>query len=490
MAITNNLKVFANTLTSASESEFTNGVSSGGYIYADTLNTALRTSSVVTYGLIEALKELGTNGAYTLSATSSSADVKSAIKDGLNKLVSGASVSYATRAGSATTATSATTAISATRATTATTATKLAEGVGSATEPVYVDSDGTVKKCTGINVPGSVTSATNVTSTIAGNKITDIFENDGTTVSKAKEATDALNVSGAIGGINLTDIFESSGGQITKQIKLASKADVANYLNAYLNIVLNGTTYDYHGGRSEDENVNVTFYAPTTLGAKNYLVCATDNGLAYVNPETLRVDNARYAEEAGMASSTEQPLTINVGGTSKQFNGSEAVTVKTGNLVQYVGEETTLTKTSSSTGNIYFGIGEDQQLQNAIELTLIQTSRTISPVAVSNSYYKIEVDYTTSAGGTATATLYRKMLDGTGLGDGTEGTFFKSYNYKTPMCEVLNCSLSKGGTVMPSIMYNKVNYVTITLDNASDVSNGQWKFQLVGTQYAENALYD
>ena len=58
------------------------------------------------------------------------------------------------------------------------------------------------------------------------------------------------------------------------------------------------------------------------------------------------------------------------------------------------------------------------------------------------------------------------------------------------MCEILNCSLSKDGTVMSSIMYNKVNYVTITIDSTSDVTNGQWKFQLVGTQYAEDALYD
>lgn len=484
MAITNNLKVFANTLTSASEGEFANGVSSGGYIYADTLNTALRTSSVVTYGLIEALKELGTNGAYTISAISESADVKDAIKDSLHKLVSGASVAYATKAGSAT---SATTATSATSANSATIATKLAEGVGSATEPVYVDTDGTVKKCTGINVPGSVTSATNatnVTNTIAGKKITDIFEGDGTTVSKAKEATEALNVSGAIGGINLTDIFESSGGQITKQVKLASKAGISDYLNAWLYIVLNGTTYDYHGGRSEAENKTVTFYAPTTLGTKNYLVCATDDGLSYVNPSTLSVANARYADEAGMASVTEQPLTINVNGTTKTFNGSEAVSVNAGNVVPFVGTEATLTKVSGSTaGSLYIGVGEDQDYTNALELTLLQTSRTMNPVGVSNTYYKIEVDYTTKAGGTGNITLYRKMLDGIGLGEGTEGNFAKIYQYgANTKCEILNCSLSKDGTVMPSIMYNKVNYITITLDSESDVQNGEWKFQLVGTK--------
>ena len=475
MAITNNLKVFANTLTSASEGEFANGVSSGGYIYADTLNTALRTSSVVTYGLIEALKQLGTNGAYTISAISTSADVTSAIKDSLQKLVSGASVAYATKAGSATTATS---------ANSATVATKLASGVGSTTEPVYVDTDGTVKKCTGINVPGSVTSADNVTSTIAGNKITDIFESDGTTVSKAKEATDALNVSGAISGINLTDIFESSGGQITKQVKLASKADVADYLNAWLYIILNGTTYDYHGGRSEAENKTVTFYAPTTLGTKNYLVCATDDGLSYVNPSTLSVANAAYADKAGMASATEQALTINVNGTTKTFNGSASVSVNAGNVVPFVGTEATLTKVSGSTaGSLYIGVGEDPDYTNALELTLIQTSRTMSPVGVSNTYYKIEVDYTTKAGGTGNISLYRKMLDGTGLEEGTEGNFAKIYQYgANTKCEIFNCSLSKDGTVMPSVMYNKVTYITITLDSESDVQNGEWKFQLVGTK--------
>ena len=293
-----------------------------------------------------------------------------------------------------------------------------------------------------------------------------------------------MNVSGAISGINLTDIFESSGGQITKQVKLASKADVADYLNAWLYIILNGTTYDYHGGRSEAENKTVTFYAPTTLGTKNYLVCATDDGLSYVNPSTLSVANAAYADKAGMASATEQALTINVNGTTKTFNGSASVSVNAGNVVPFVGTEATLTKVSGSTaGSLYIGVGEDPDYTNALELTLIQTSRTMSPVGVSNTYYKIEVDYTTKAGGTGNISLYRKMLDGTGLEEGTEGNFAKIYQYgANTKCEIFNCSLSKDGTVMPSVMYNKVTYITITLDSESDVQNGEWKFQLVGTK--------
>lgn len=475
MAITNNLKVFANTLTSASEGEFANGVSSGGYIYADTLNTALRTSSVVTYALIEALKELGTNGAYTISAISESADIKNAIKDGLNKLVSGASVAYATKAGSATRANSAT---SATRANSATTATKLAEGVGSTTEPVYVDTDGTVKKCTGINVPGSVTSATNatnVTNTIAGKKITDIFEGDGTTVSKAKEATDALNVSGAISGINLTDIFESSSGQITKKVKMASKASVADYLNAWLYIVLNGTTYDYHGGRSEDENKTVTFYAPTTLGTKNYLVCATDDGLSYVNPATLSVS---YATTAGIANQTTGTLTINVNGTSKSFNGSEVVTVNAGNVVPFKGTVSTLSKTATKTGSVHFELYGDPELNDVIEATLLQISETMNQSSQDTPSFEIQVTYQTSTE-EKTQTLYRKMSNF----PGTIGSVGKVYNYDNIKLELFNCSVDKDGSTSPSVMYNNVQYIDITIPaSVTNINSGEWKFQLVGTK--------
>lgn len=475
MAITNNLKVFANTLTSASEGEFANGVSSGGYIYADTLNTALRTSSVVTYALIEALKELGTNGAYTISAISESTNVKDAIKDGLNKLVSGASVTYATKAGSAT---SATTATSAVRANSATTATKLASGVGSTTEPVYVDTDGTVKKCTGINVPGSVTSATNatnVTNTIAGKKITDIFEGDGTTVSKAKEATDALNVSGSIGGINLTDIFESSGGNITKQVKMASKSGISDYLNARLYIVLNGTTYDYHGGRSEAENKTVTFYAPTTLGTKNYLVCATDDGLSYVNPATLSVS---YATTAGVANHTTGTLTINVNGTSKTFNGSEVVTVNAGNVIPFKGTVSTLSKTPTKTGSVHFELYGDPELSDVIEATLLQISETMNQSSQDTPSFEIQVTYQTSTE-EKTQTLYRKMSNF----PGTIGSVGKVYNYDDVKLELFNCSVDKDGATSPSVMYNNVQYIDITIPaSVTNINSGEWKFQLVGTK--------
>lgn len=459
MAIINNLKVFANTLTSASEGEFAKGVSSGGYIYADTLNTALRTSSVVTYALIDALKELGTNGAYTISAISTSTNVKNAIKDGLQKLVSGASVAYATKAGSAT---SATTATSAGTATTATTATKLAEGVGSATEPVYVDTDGTVKKCTGINVPGSVTSATNVTNTIAGKKITDIFESDGTTAKLATYATSAgrattaidsnstyrLERSGDIAAVKVTDIFESdTSGNITSTVKNATNANKAN------------------SASESTDAYNVT----NTIGGKSISNIFESDGVT--------VKSAIFAEEARIANAVGQALTINVNGTTKTFDGSEAVSVNTGNVAPFKGTVETLSKTATKTGSIHYELNGDQQLSYVREATLLQIDKTMSLSSPDTPSFEIQVTYQTSTGET-TQTLYRKMSDF----PGTIGSIGKMYNYDDVKLELFNCSVDKDGETSPSVMYNNVQYIDITIPSETNINSGTWKFQLVGTQ--------
>lgn len=489
MAITNNLKVFADTLTSASETEFQNGVSAGGYIYADTLNTALRTGTLVAYALMEVIKDKPT-GAYTIGAASTSTDVVKAIKAGLNAMIVNTKVANASKADSATTATSAGTATTATSANTAKVASKLAEGVGSATEPVYVDTDGTVKKCTGINVPGSVTSATNasnVTSTIAGKNIIDMFDVEGNARNalNANEATNASNVTTTIGGVKLTDIFEyTTSSTMTKRVQ---ESLFTSYINAYLYLNLNGKQYSYHGGRTTDENVTVTFYAPTTLGTKNYLVCVGDDGLTYVNPTTLTVENARYADEAGMASSTEQPLRIYVGKTLYSFNGSDTTTVKAGNVVPYKGGINTLTKTTTRTGNLHIDLMDDQEFQNTIETTLLELSETMSLSSSNTPSFEIKVTYTPSGGEETEQTLYRKMSDI----QGTIGALAKVYNYDgNARLELLNCSVDENGDVIPSVMYNKVAYIEITLPSTTNVNTGSWEFQLVGTQYAEDALYD
>ena len=57
----------------------------------------------------------------------------------------------------------------------------------------------------------AATNAKNVSSTIAGKAITDIFEKNGTTVKNATNATTADNASSMINGKAISDIFESNG---------------------------------------------------------------------------------------------------------------------------------------------------------------------------------------------------------------------------------------------------------------------------------------
>lgn len=177
------------------------------------------------------------------------------------------------------------------------TADKLANAVGAADKPVYVDSDGVVRVCTSINVPGSITDAGNVTS--------------------------------SINSLALTEIFNYDAQGITRYVKNALVADVAttatnaveaNKVKNPLTLNLNGTDTVFDGSEAQ----NLSFYAPTTLGTKNYLVCATDNGLTYVNPDNLTVGNAT---KAGTADKTSNKLTINANRVTNEFDGSTALSI-------------------------------------------------------------------------------------------------------------------------------------------------------------------
>lgn len=53
--VTNNLNIFKDNLTTADTSEYTDGFSAGGYVKADTFNTALHSATVINKALIQAL---------------------------------------------------------------------------------------------------------------------------------------------------------------------------------------------------------------------------------------------------------------------------------------------------------------------------------------------------------------------------------------------------------------------------------------------------
>lgn len=129
----------------------------------------------------------------------------------------------------------------------ATTADKLASGVGAADKPVYVDKNGVVRVCTSINVPGSITDAGNVTSSINGLALTEIFN------------------------------YDSQG--ITRYVKNALVADVAtaatnavtaNKVKEPLTLNLNGADTIFNGSEAQ----NLSFYAPTYIGTSNQVLTA------------------------------------------------------------------------------------------------------------------------------------------------------------------------------------------------------------------------
>lgn len=89
---------------------------------------------------------------------------------------------------------------------------------------------------TGSNYVKNATTATNVSTTINGNAITNIFEEDGITVKKATDANSAdsaTNVSTTINNKNISDIFETDGVTVknaTKVNNLEIKRDENNIL--------------------------------------------------------------------------------------------------------------------------------------------------------------------------------------------------------------------------------------------------------------------
>ena len=66
-------------------------------------------------------------------------------------------------------------------------------------------------------------SATNVSESIKGHALTDIFESNGITVKEATQATTAGNVSSSINGKPISDIFESDKSTVKKATRVANK---------------------------------------------------------------------------------------------------------------------------------------------------------------------------------------------------------------------------------------------------------------------------
>ena len=84
---------------------------------------------------------------------------------------------------------------------------------------------------------GTATDATNVTESIKGHALTDIFEDDGTTVKNATNVTTNIN------GHAITDIFESNG----TNVKYATLAGVASKVEHNINLKIAGKTTFYNG---------------------------------------------------------------------------------------------------------------------------------------------------------------------------------------------------------------------------------------------------
>lgn len=170
------------------------------------------------------------------------------------------------------------------------TADKLANAVGADDKPVYVDSDGVVRVCTSINVPGSITDAGNVTS--------------------------------SINNLALTEIFNYDAQGITRYVKNALAADVAttatNAVEA--NKVKNKLTINLQGGAADTSHVfdgsearTVSFFAPTYIGNENqFLTVVTVTG---TDKKALSwsdtIPNASYLQYTSLADNRKKQISWN-----------------------------------------------------------------------------------------------------------------------------------------------------------------------------------
>lgn len=125
---------------------------------------------------------------------------------------------------------------------------------------------------TGSNYVKNATTATNVSTTINGNAITNIFEEDGTTVKEATHADSATNVSTTINNKNISDIFETDGitvknatnaiNAITQDItdnstKIATTAFVTNKLNIELENKMNKWKLLYNNNNNTSSTITI-----------------------------------------------------------------------------------------------------------------------------------------------------------------------------------------------------------------------------------------
>ena len=129
---------------------------------------------------------------------------------------------------------------------------------------------------TGSNYVKNATTATNVSTTINGNAITNIFEEDGTTVKEATHADSATNVSTTINNKNISDIFETDGVTIKNatnatnatnaitqdttdnSTKIATTAFVTNKLNIELENKMNKWEVLYNNINNTESSILVT----------------------------------------------------------------------------------------------------------------------------------------------------------------------------------------------------------------------------------------
>lgn len=168
---------------------------------------------------------------------------------------------------------------------------------GSASRPQYLENGGTSKDIALIEdiTGGEITidDAKNVTTSINGKAITDIFETNGTTV---KNAT---NVTGSINGKAITDIFES-GSATVKKASLAETANVANKVANKLTVSGKDASLTYDGDDPKEVAFNTSNFSATATTDKITMDLA-NTGVTAGTYTAVTVDAKGRATSGGLA---------------------------------------------------------------------------------------------------------------------------------------------------------------------------------------------
>ena len=162
-------------------------------------------------------------------------------------------------------------------------------------------------------------SATNVSESIKGHALTDIFESNGITVKEATQATTAGNVSSSINGKPISDIFESDKSTVKKATRVANK------------LYIQGNQKD---GKDNPLSLNYDGHAELSLGLykENFTLQDNSSPNAPYSSAQLRLSYTGVAADQYSAVNVDVFGRVTAGGKSIEW-GTSGQTTPSGDLM-------------------------------------------------------------------------------------------------------------------------------------------------------------